>query len=170
MANDPSVMEMAQGPAVFGYDGSTAAERALRLMAPLVNSEEALVVTVHEARVGFQLLTPTIAPAPVDIRAALEIDEALYEPAQKLAEHGAATAWALGLEAEGLAVADVLEPADTLVRISRERDAAIVVVGSHGHNGLRELLGSTTRAVVRKAPCPVGVVRRRKEEQAADGD
>jgi nucleotide-binding universal stress UspA family protein len=155
---------------VFGYDGSSAAERALCLMAPLLTPRRALVVTVWEVGVGYTLLTPTIAPAPVDIRAKLEVDEALYEGAQRLAEQGAARAREFGLDAESLAVADVLTPADTLVRIARERDAAMVVVGSHGHSGVRELLvGSTTRAVIRAAPCPVGVVRHDKREGAEAG-
>jgi nucleotide-binding universal stress UspA family protein len=50
--------------------------------------------------------------------------------------------------------------ADTLLRLAREREASAVVVGSHGHRGVRELLfGSTTRQVIRHAGCPVVVVR-----------
>jgi nucleotide-binding universal stress UspA family protein len=132
----------------------------------------ALVVTVWEPGVGYVLLTPTIAPAPIEIRATLEVDEALYERARQLAEEGATTARELGFDAEGLAVADVLAPADTLVRIARDRDAAMVVVGSHGHRAVRELIvGSTTRAVIRSAPCPVGVVRHDEHDDAdADAD
>ena len=37
-----------------------------------------------------------------------------------------------------------------------ERDAQALVVGAHGHGTLSEvLLGSTSRKVIRTAPCPV---------------
>jgi nucleotide-binding universal stress UspA family protein len=44
--------------------------------------------------------------------------------------------------------------------LAEEQQADLVVVGSHGNRGLRRaLLGSTTEAVVRHAPCSVLVVR-----------
>jgi nucleotide-binding universal stress UspA family protein len=50
--------------------------------------------------------------------------------------------------------------ADTLVRVAREHDSPALVVGAHGHSGVRELLlGSTARSVTHHAPCPVVVVR-----------
>ena len=154
---------------MFGYDGSPASERSLRLTAPLVAPKRALVVTVWDPRVGFKVLTPSIPPAPIDIRAALEIDESLYEDARRMAEQGAATARNLGFDAEALAVADVLTVAATLVRLARERDAAAIVVGTHGHQAVREILvGSTARDVIRTAPCPVTVVRDRKERDGGD--
>jgi len=147
---------------VFGYDGSSASERALRLSAPLLAPKRALVVTVWEPDVGYEVLVPGVAPAPIDIRAALLVDETLYEGAQRLAEHGAAQARQLGLDAEGMAVADVLTVAITLVRLARERDAPAIVVGTRGRNPVRELVGSTAREVIRHAPCPVTVVNQRR--------
>jgi nucleotide-binding universal stress UspA family protein len=77
-----------------------------------------------------------------------------------MAGRGAELARKGGLDAVGLAVADEITVAATLVRVARERDAAAVAVGAHGHSGLREvLLGSTSRDVVRHAHCPVVVVR-----------
>jgi nucleotide-binding universal stress UspA family protein len=44
--------------------------------------------------------------------------------------------------------------------LAEEKQCDLVVVGSHGHRGLRRaILGSTTEAVVRHAPCSVLVVR-----------
>jgi nucleotide-binding universal stress UspA family protein len=103
---------------------------------------------------------PTIPPAPIDFRLALEYEEALYESARQLAEQGANRAIDAGLAAEGFAVADELSVAQTLVRLATERDAACVAVGSHGHRAIREVfLGTTTREVIRHAPCPVLAVR-----------
>jgi nucleotide-binding universal stress UspA family protein len=44
--------------------------------------------------------------------------------------------------------------------VTQERDAPAVVVGAHGYSRMRELLlGSTSREVIRRATCPVVVVR-----------
>jgi nucleotide-binding universal stress UspA family protein len=152
--------DVASGPIVLGYDGSPASERAVREAAAVLATRRALVVVVWEPGKAFDLVDPLIPPAPVDVRTAMEVDQALYEEAQRMAEQGATRARDLGLEAEGLAVADEATVGDTLVRLATERDATAVVVGSHGHRAVRALLlGSTTQEVVRHATCPVLVVR-----------
>jgi nucleotide-binding universal stress UspA family protein len=152
------------GPIVIGFDGTSASEHGLREAAALLAPRRALVVVVWEAGAAFEMMelpnTVGIPPAPIDIRTATELDRALYERAQRLAQHGAELAKETGLEAEGLAVADDVTVADTLVRLARERDAQALVVGAHGHGRLSEvLLGSTSNEVVRRAECPVLVVR-----------
>src|SRR2546421_12396821 len=153
------MIKVRSGPVVIGYDGSPASQRALCEAAPILAPSPALVVVVWEAGLGFELVElPAFPPAPIDIRTALEIEEKLYERAQRLAEQGAALARDAGLEAQGLAVADDVTPAATLLRLTREHNARAVVVGTHGHGGLSEvLLGSTSHEVVRHAPCPVVV-------------
>jgi nucleotide-binding universal stress UspA family protein len=47
-----------------------------------------------------------------------------------------------------------------IVRAARGEQADLIVMGTHGRSGLRHaLLGSVAEKVVRKAPCPVLVVR-----------
>jgi nucleotide-binding universal stress UspA family protein len=154
---------VAAGPVLIGFDGTSASERALRETAALLAPRRAVVVVVWEAGRAFDLMeVPTLdlPPAGVDVRAAFELDQAVYEQAQRMAQHGAALARELGLDADGLAVADEVSVADTLVRLAKEYDSQAVVVGSHGHSPLGELLlGSTTRAVLKHAECPVVVVR-----------
>lgn len=158
---------MPSGPILIGYDGSAAAEHALREAGALLGSRPALVVVVWKQSVGFELLElPTatlgLPPAQLDVRTALEIDEAMQERAQRLAQEGAGLAREAGFEADGLAVADDVEVpvSETIVKVARERDAQAVVLGAHGHGRAAEvILGSTTRDVVRHAPCPVLVVR-----------
>jgi nucleotide-binding universal stress UspA family protein len=49
---------------------------------------------------------------------------------------------------------------DEIVAAAAELDAELVVVGTHGRTGVRRmLLGSVAEAVVRKAGCPVLVMR-----------
>jgi nucleotide-binding universal stress UspA family protein len=46
--------------------------------------------------------------------------------------------------------------------MARERQAAAIVVGAHGHGRLSEvILGSTSRDVIRPAHCAVVAVRER---------
>ena len=47
-----------------------------------------------------------------------------------------------------------------IIRTAREKEADLIVVGTHGRTGLdHALFGSTAEKVVRKAPCPVLSVR-----------
>lgn len=146
-----------RGPVIVGYDGSAASEDALAEAAGLFGSCPALVVVVWEGGLGFEVEAPSMNPAPVDIRATMEVDEKQYERARMLADHGATLARKWGLEAEGLAVADDATPGATLIRLARERDARALVIGNHGHSRITGLVGHTTAEVIRAAPCPVVV-------------
>ena len=54
------------------------------------------------------------------------------------------------------------QPADTIARVARERDADLIVMSTHGRTGLQHvLLGSVAEKVVRLAPCPVLTVKHR---------
>jgi nucleotide-binding universal stress UspA family protein len=52
------------------------------------------------------------------------------------------------------------DPAESIVDAARAEGADVIVVGSHGRSALgRALIGSVSEQVVRRAPCPVLVVR-----------
>jgi universal stress protein A len=52
------------------------------------------------------------------------------------------------------------EPAEEVVRQAKGLGSDLIVIGSHGRTGLdRILVGSVAEAVMRKAPCPVLVVK-----------
>lgn len=63
----------------------------------------------------------------------------------------------------GIAVEHRLEygdPAAVILKVAQEIGADLIVMGTHGRTGLRRLLmGSVAERVVRKAPCPVLMVR-----------
>jgi nucleotide-binding universal stress UspA family protein len=49
---------------------------------------------------------------------------------------------------------------EAILRVARERDADLVVIGAHGRNFVaRQVVGSVAAKVVRFAPCDVLVVR-----------
>jgi nucleotide-binding universal stress UspA family protein len=52
------------------------------------------------------------------------------------------------------------EPATGILQIAQERGCDLIVMGSHGRSGLgRLLMGSVAEEVVRKAACPVVIVK-----------
>jgi nucleotide-binding universal stress UspA family protein len=60
------------------------------------------------------------------------------------------------------------QPYQEIVRLAREIDADLIALSTRGHSGLKHLLlGSTAERVVRSAPCPVLVARKRKRRSKA---
>jgi nucleotide-binding universal stress UspA family protein len=61
-------------------------------------------------------------------------------------------------EVEKLVIRGV--PFVEIIRAAKEKDADLIVIGTHGRTGIDHMLfGSTAEKVVRKAPCPVLTVR-----------
>ena len=53
-------------------------------------------------------------------------------------------------------------PTSTIAEFARDKDADLIVVGTHGRTGLGRLfMGSTAEALLRQAPCHVMVVKPR---------
>ena len=156
---------MASGTAVVGFDGTTAAERAVREAGGLLAPRRALVVVAIESGATFgAVLAPVLVaglPATeLEIRNAVQAEDAVIEQAINLAQNGAALAQEVGLEAESLVVSDDVSVASTLLRVADEQDASVVVVGAHRRGALSQLLlGSTAKDVVKRARRPVLVVR-----------
>ena len=151
------------GPAVIAYDGSPAAETAMREAGEVLAPKRAVVLVVYKAGIGIETVvvpefSGDLPPAKLDVRTAEEVDQAMSERARQLAEAGAELAREAGFEAEGLAVADELDVpvSETILDVARARDAPAIVLGSHGHG---PVLGSTSRDVIKGSACPV-VVRR----------
>ena len=49
-------------------------------------------------------------------------------------------------------------PVDKIIEVSRDRNCDLIIMGSHGYGLLEDLVGSTTRRVLRKSKVPVLVV------------
>ena len=151
---------------LIAYDGSDLANAAVRSAAELFPGSVAFVVTVWEpglaamATLNLGLDAAGTVQVPLDPELVSEVDEAGEHHAAVVARDGARLAESLGLDAEPHAIPDEVHVADAIVQLAVERDAAAVVVGSHGISGLRShLLGSTSRQVLARSPRPVVVVR-----------
>jgi nucleotide-binding universal stress UspA family protein len=133
---------------VWANDGSAAAQRALPLVTELARPDGAEITIVHvvERVEGSGGVGPTRRVDEPELQAQLE----------RLAGE---------LEQEGFNVslyinADVgARPANEIIKTVHERDADLIVVGSHGHSLLGGLLlGSVAYRLLHVAPCPVLVV------------
>jgi nucleotide-binding universal stress UspA family protein len=159
-------MTAADEPVLIAYDGSDTARRAVREAAKLFGSRQVLVVTVWEPGLAYETAMPTagldgleMEQVPVGVEGAREVEDELHQRARRTAHDGAELAQSLGLQAKGLAVADEVHVADAIVGLARKRGVAAIVIGSRGLRGLRARLeGSTSKAVLKDAPCPVVVV------------
>lgn len=73
------------------------------------------------------------------------------------------------LEQQGFTVKRIMtigDPKEEIVRIADEEKVNVIVIGYHGKGLLERILemGSTAKAVIRNAKCPVLVVKREKGE------
>jgi nucleotide-binding universal stress UspA family protein len=128
-----------------------------------------VVVTVWEEGLAF-VSAPTGlgvgGPAPIDLAVVAEIQDAAQQHAERVARDGAQLAQTLGLDAEPLAIADIGGVAETILGVARDRDAAVIVIGSRGLGGLlARLEGSTASHLLRHAKCPVLAVHPAQDER-----
>jgi nucleotide-binding universal stress UspA family protein len=60
----------------------------------------------------------------------------------------------------GASIVEAADPRDLILAAAQRVDADLIVMGTHGRRGMsRLLLGSVAEDVLRRAPCPVLVVR-----------
>jgi nucleotide-binding universal stress UspA family protein len=150
---------------VIAYDGSDVAQAATREAAGLFPGQPAIVATVWEPGLAVLPMTSSYdvgggIAMPPDPRTVEALDRSQREHAADVAREGAELASSLGLAAEPHSLADHLDVAETLIDLARERNAAAIVVGSHGIAGLRShLLGSVARKLIEHSDLPVVVVR-----------
>lgn len=131
-------------PALICYDGSEAADRAIREAAALLgasNGREALVAFVWQATEeslgvleGFRGRDAPAGPPSA---------------AQDLVEHGAHLAGEAGFSATPMLVKPSGSVAETLVGLAEEHDAGVIVVGVHGHGPIKAaVLGSVSQEIL----------------------
>jgi nucleotide-binding universal stress UspA family protein len=154
-------------PVLIGFDGSDGSDRALREAGRLLASRRAIVAVVYKQGLGFELMElPTqtlgIPVARIDIEAAIDVDRAMQERAQRLAEQGAALARDAGFaDPEPVVAGDDLETsvAETLVRLGRKHEVDAIVVLRHDRRGGEWFVGATTRDLIRFAGGTVVVAK-----------
>lgn len=142
MSND----ELAQ-PVVVGVDGSECSIGALRWAAEQARLQHAPLVALHAWQIPSVGLPGLAPPYP---------DDEFQTHAEQVLDHVMAKAGDIDVPVERRIVK--AHAAQALIDVSK--DAALVVVGSHGHGGVAgTLLGSVSQRVASHAHCPVVIVR-----------
>ena len=145
-------------PMLICYDGSEDAKHAIERAATLVGrGRQAVVVTVWQptADTGSMVWSDVVA----NMSDFVELDRAASAGGNRLADEGARIARAAGIEAEPIAVKATGPVWRTIVEVADDNDAAVIVIGSRGHTGIRSLLlGSVSNAVVHHAHQPTLVI------------
>ena len=140
------------GPVLFAYDGSELADLAIdQAGRQLASGRDALVLCVWQpGNVGFL----PIGERHFNAAEATEVRKA----AEEAAAHGASLAEKAGFRARSIAI----QAAPTwkgIVDVASEREASLIVLGSHRRRGLaRHLLGSVAAAVAMHSASSVLIV------------
>jgi nucleotide-binding universal stress UspA family protein len=134
----------------------------VRAAGGLLRSTSALIVTVWEpALASLPIAGEGLVgiDMPLDPQSAELLDEVSTERSRQVATQGVAIAREVGLDAQALTLPDELNVAETLAQVAKERGAAAIVVGSHGHGALHtRVLGSTSTKLLSHARCPIVVI------------
>jgi nucleotide-binding universal stress UspA family protein len=110
------------------------------------------------ARLVLAHVEPDILPLLVVEYSAVGMEDLLERNRARAAEQLAEVAAELG---DGVATAQTTGSAhEGIVRLAAEHGADLIVIATHGRGFISHaILGSTTERVLRRAPCPVLVVR-----------
>jgi len=143
-------------PIVVGYDGRDESERALDLALAEARLRSAAVVAVVVAALPTEWVDPydtgmAIGPTtPIPIDGPAEVQPYLEHVRRRLSETGipGEVVWGFG------------DPVGEIIRVADERQAGLIVVGTHHHSRLGRMLGADIAASVgREAHCDVIVAR-----------
>jgi nucleotide-binding universal stress UspA family protein len=131
---------------IVGYDGGDCAKAALELAdsAAKAFGDRIVLTWVMESRpLGGE---------------AHDLDEALKEMGERVTGEGADTARAAGVDVEVMLLRSD-NPASGISELAAERNARMIVVGTHGESPLKgAIIGSTPHKLVQVANTPVLVV------------
>jgi nucleotide-binding universal stress UspA family protein len=147
-------VEDPRGPLLLCYDGSEAAERAIRAAPILVGrGREARVLYAYKPTERSLGVAQAATGGRIDAPVLGEAD------AHAIADRGAAIARDAGFEAEPLLIAADRPTAALIADQAEEFDAPAIVMGQRGMSGLKSaVLGSVSRDVVNAYHRPVVLV------------
>jgi len=147
---------------LIAFDGSAAAEAAVRAAAVLFPGARATVLTIHEPvvgpvtafRAGGALMSPELVKQSV-----AELERELVGEAEAAAAEGSRLAETVGLVAEPAVAPGERQPWEPILAAAGERGADVVVCGTRGRGAVaRSVLGSTSSSLLHHAERAVLIV------------
>ena len=147
---------------LIAFDGSAAAEAAVRVAGALFPGARATVLTIHEPAISrvttFRAGGALMAPELVE-RSLTELERELVAEAEAAAAEGVRRAEAAGLTAEPAVAPGERQPWEPILAAAAERGADVVVCGTRGRGAVaRSVLGSTSSSLLHHADRAVMVV------------
>jgi nucleotide-binding universal stress UspA family protein len=146
---------------ILGYDGSDTGKKALAHTAELakhLDDGEVFVVSAFEFTIGYVPMGMTDSPLMISAEYDQHVDLVRSACDRQVAE-AAAELQTAGVTASGEAREG--KPVDVLLEAAREKDAAAIIVGSHGEGQVSAaFLGSTALKLLHHSDIPVLVVPR----------
>ncbi|ASS67182.1 MULTISPECIES: universal stress protein [unclassified Paenibacillus] len=138
---------------IVGYDGSEQSVRALRSALELSSAFKALIEVVHVYNLTPIVVGETVAGSPPAATESMKLEaETVAAEARTIISSVTDTPIEV-LIAEG-------DPGKTITSIAADRGSDLIVVGSHGKGGFKELFtGSVSHYVTQHAKVPVLVVK-----------
>jgi nucleotide-binding universal stress UspA family protein len=147
---------------LIAFDGSAAAEAAVRAAGALFPGARATVLTIHEPAISpattFRAGGALMAPELIE-RNLTELERELAAEAEAAASEGVRLAEAAGLSAEPAVAPGERQPREPILAAAAERGADVVVCGTRGRGPVaRSVLGSTSSSLLHHADRAVLVV------------
>jgi nucleotide-binding universal stress UspA family protein len=143
---------------VIGIDDSPFSEAALDFVRKGSWPPETVVTVVSSVPLPVSVLSSTVPVTGIEVGAWLK---ELTELHTQWVASAVRTLQSAGLKTQSRVPQG--DPRESLVKIAKEEDADLIVMGSHGRTGLDKLLlGSVASHVVAHAPCSVLVVKQKK--------
>jgi len=148
---------MSDAPILICYDGSEESHHAIAAAAALLGPRRAVVLDIGPVVTAAE---SAVVLSPVSPAAAF--DESNLDDARTRAHAGAELARGAGFTAEARAELDA-PTWEGIISAANEIDAAVIVLGSRGLTGAREVFeGSVSHQVAEHAGRPVLIVPRAK--------
>ncbi|MCP3668446.1 MAG: universal stress protein [Gammaproteobacteria bacterium] len=130
----------------FSKENSIVVNRAIEM----ARQNDAKLSLIHVVEYVGTLYTGEI-PLPDDLDLEKQLLEQAEDKLKKLASEHQLT--------ESKCFVELGMPKQEIIRIAKEQQVDLIIIGSHGRHGLQLLLGSTANAVLHAAMCDVLAVR-----------
>jgi nucleotide-binding universal stress UspA family protein len=157
---------------VVALDGSRRAERILRAISPLAQSANAVLILVRAVPSSNALARASATGAMSVIQPSRDYAHLADVECRRARAYLARVA--CRLHSQGLAVTYMVvvgSPDEALVRHARRVRAQFIAMTTRGRAGLsRTLMGSVAQGVLRRAHCPVLLIRSRNGVSHRDAD
>ncbi|WP_456454504.1 universal stress protein [Methanopyrus sp.] len=141
-------------------DGSENAKQAAKVAIEIAKKEDATLIVIHVIPLW----------SPLGTKPSFTLPEEIVKEAEKIVNEIAEMAKEEGIDNVETLVVESPSVVQGIVEEAKERDVDLIVMGTRGLSGVKGLiLGSTTKGVLSRSPCPVLAVPLEGEGEHEEG-